>query len=289
LADAPVVRKRAVPAGRPKAPRAAAQKRTARPAPAPRPVLEDEPPSTNYALRLTEGIEDEEPTPLEPPDTFALRLSEALEAINAHHAPPPTPEAAPPPKTPRVNGWLASLDKLPPIRLPIGPAIPWRIGLPLLLALVVGMGLMSRVASQADPQGVKLPAQQTYPAQDAPLFATPVAAQPTPEATPQTQPIGVSDSAASAGFDLGDIAIKLIAVLGLIYASLMLLKRFGVGGMGGNAGGASNGPDVRVLSSIALAPNRSVHVIQVPGKTLLVGATPTSVNLLTELDDEPAS
>jgi flagellar biogenesis protein FliO len=44
---------------------------------------------------------------------------------------------------------------------------------------------------------------------------------------------------------------------------------------------------VRVVSSIALAPNRSVHVIQVPGgKTLLVGATPTAVNLLAELPTE---
>jgi len=295
LADAPVVRKRAVPAARPKAPRAAAPKRTA---PA-RPPLEDEAPTTNYALRLTEGLEDEEPTVAEAPDTFALRLSQALEAINSHHAPNPSeptpPQLEEPSRTPRalgLNGWLASLDKLPPIRLPIGPAIPWRIGLPLLLALMVFMGVtsvMGRSASQSDPVGVKLPAQQTYPAQDAPLFATPVAIQPTPEATPQST-IGVSDSAASSGFDLGDIAIKLIAVLGLAYASLMLLKRFGVGGMGSSPRGSNNGPDVRVLSSIALAPNRSVHVIQVPGgKTLLVGATPTTVNLLTELDDEPAS
>jgi flagellar biogenesis protein FliO len=275
LADAPIARKRAVPAARPKAPRAAPKRPT---------VLEDEAPTTNYALRLTEGL-DEEPTVAEAPDTFALRLSQALDAINSHHTPPPTPEPAPSPETPRVNGWLASLEKLPPIRLPIGPAIPWRIGLPLLVALVVGMGLMSRAASQADPQGVKLPAQQTYPVQqEAPLFATPVAAQPTPQPTPQT--IGVSDTAANSGFDLGDVAIKLIAVLGLAYASLMLLKRFGVGGMGGSSRGSGDDPDLRVLTSIALAPNRSVHVIQVPGgKTLLVGATPTSVNLLTELDD----
>ena len=39
-----------------------------------------------------------------------------------------------------------------------------------------------------------------------------------------------------------------------------------------------------MISSVALAPNRSVHVLRLPtGKTVLVGATPNSVNLLTEI------
>jgi flagellar biogenesis protein FliO len=37
---------------------------------------------------------------------------------------------------------------------------------------------------------------------------------------------------------------------------------------------------------LALAPNRSVHVIKVPGgRTLLVGATPNAVNLIADLGE----
>ena len=50
-------------------------------------------------------------------------------------------------------------------------------------------------------------------------------------------------------------------------------------------------PAMRVVASLALAPNRSVHVLKVPGgKTLLLGATPNQVNLIADLgelaDDE---
>jgi flagellar biogenesis protein FliO len=190
---------------------------------------------------------------------------------------------------------LQALDRLPPIRLPIGPAIPWRLGLPALVALVVVMGLMGRTAGASDTQGVQLPAQQTYAVpREEPLFAD---ATPTAVATPASdvsasQPIGVQEPA-GLGFDFVDIGIKLIAVLGLAYGSLLLLKKVGVGGTGSVSGAGAPGPSVRVTSSIALAPNRSIHVIRVPGgKTLLVGATPNAVNLLSDLgelaeDDTP--
>jgi flagellar biogenesis protein FliO len=45
---------------------------------------------------------------------------------------------------------------------------------------------------------------------------------------------------------------------------------------------------VRVVASLLLAPNRSVHVLKVPGgKTLLVGATPNQVNLIADLGEIP--
>lgn len=292
MAEAPVTRKRAVPAARPKA---APKRRVAQP-------IEDEPQTPNYALRLTEGIEDAR-------DTFSLKLNEALEAINAANgvkrAAPAEPEVAVAP-TGGLRSWLAALDKLPPIRLPIGPPIPWRLGLPALVALVVVMGMMSRSAGAADSAGVQLPAQQTYPVQqEAPLFAKPQLAAdntssdisdtssttpapaPTVATPPPAQPIGVSEPAGVGGFDLMDLGIKLVAVLGLAYGSLMLLKKLGYGGAGSAVRATGSSQDVRVVSSIALAPNRSVHVIQVPGgKTLLVGATPTAVNLLAELPTE---
>jgi flagellar biosynthetic protein FliO len=159
--------------------------------------------------------------------------------------------------------------------------------LPALVALVVLMGVVSRSASSTDSPGVQLPAQQTYPVQqDSPLFAKP---QPTqtadaPPSQPQPQTLGVQD-APSLGFDLTDIGLKLVVVLALAYGSLMLLRRMGIGGSG-SAKGNGPVPAMRVVSSLALAPNRSVHVIKVPGgRTLLVGATPNSVNLLSDLGD----
>ena len=304
MAETPA-RKRPVSASRSvAAKRPAARTPRAGRATAARSVLEDEAPSTNYALRLTEGLEEDSVTPvsqrptrgLRPAaiakadaptdDSFALRLSQALEAISAAQT---EKQPTPPPATEKKS-FVETLNALPPIRLPIGPAIPWRIGLPLFVAAIVLMGLMSRVAVHADNPGVQLPAQQTYPVQqEAPLFAKPqatdvpvtdvVAAPPA-----QQQPLGVQDPG-GLGIDLVDLGVKLIAVLALAYGSLMVLKKFGIGGGSSVRGGA--GPSVRVISSLALAPNRSVHVVEVPGgKTLLIGATPNSVNLLADLSDE---
>jgi len=198
-------------------------------------------------------------------------------------------------------GGLKALDALPPIRLPIGPAIPWRLGLPLLAAAVAVVAFMSRPSGHADAQGVRLPAQDTYAVQqEAPLFTNAAQAQGStpapasasaPAAVTAAQPaLGVQDPG-GLGFDAADIAFKLIAVLALAYGSLYLLKRFSVGG---NAAAKSGGtPGMRIVSSLALAPNRSVHVLKVPGgKTLLVGATPNQINLIAELgelaeDDSP--
>src|SRR5207244_6879819 len=163
------------------------------------------------------------------------------------------------------------------------PAIPWRLGLPVLIALVVVMGVMSRSSARADTQGVQLPAQQTYPVQnEAPLFTN--SQQADPPQVPTAQPLGLPESSGP-GFDFFDIGIKLAAVLGLAYGSLLLLKRAGIGGgSAGRSGGTNQG--MRVVSSLVLAPNRTVHVIKVAGgRTLLIGATPNAVNLLADLGD----
>jgi flagellar biogenesis protein FliO len=164
--------------------------------------------------------------------------------------------------------------------------------LPALVAIVVGMLLIGRPSSAADTQGVQLPAQQSYAVQqEAPLFAKAQPTETTESPAAPNQSIGVQD-ASGLGFDLADIGLKLIVVLALAYGSLMLLKRAGFGG-DGSAGSGGPTPVMRVVSSLALAPNRSVHVIKVPGgKTLLVGATPSAVNLLADLgeladDDTP--
>jgi flagellar biogenesis protein FliO len=83
-----------------------------------------------------------------------------------------------------------------------------------------------------------------------------------------------------------DVGIKMFAVLALAYGSMLLLKR---AGFGSAAGAVKNGASIqgmRVVSTLVLAPNRSVHVLKVPGsKLLLVGATPNQINLIAELGD----
>jgi flagellar biogenesis protein FliO len=261
-------------------------------------AIEPDEPTTNYALRLTEGVDQPStsvrrglraPVPEQAEgDSFALRLNDALAAINAAQTDAPALDGAPTPiPNGGLRGWLAALDKLPPIRLPIGPAIPWRLGLPALVAVVVLMAVVSRPSAKADaPAAQQLPTQQTYPVQDtAPLFARPEAqVQPaeTPTAAP---PLGIQDSS-PLGFDYVDLGVKLLVVLALAYGSLMLLKRAGIGGGGASSRGGAMGQGVRVVSSLALAPNRSVHVIKVPGgRTLLVGATPNAVNLIADLGE----
>ena len=278
--------------------------RVPRPAPIKAPissaVLDDDAPSSNYALRLTEALEAISAAQTPPP----LPLGEAARSAgegsvrdfnvreNTHPSPQPSPRGR--------GSFFSSLEKLPPIRLPIGPPIPWRLGLPALLAMVVLMGVMSRSSAHADSPGVQLPAQQTYPVQqEAPLFTNALQAQAsndeqttatntlqtqTPPQAPAAAPLGTQDPG-GLGFDVFDIGIKLAAVLGLAYGSLMLLKRAGIGGgSAGRSGGTNQG--MRVVSSLVLAPNRTVHVIKVAGgRTLLIGATPNAVNLLADLGD----
>jgi flagellar biogenesis protein FliO len=280
--------------------------------------LEADTPAKNYALHLTESAEDvvednfarrrredsagddtfarrmSEDSAGD--DTFARRMSEALRAIKAAQETPEKDAVEPrsggrAPVANAVGKWLKALDKMPPIRLPVGPAVPWRVGLPALIAVVGVMVFLGRPSARADAQPVHLlPAQETYAVQqEAPLFANSANAQTDPSAAqpvaaPTPQPIGVSDPA-TGSFDFVDIVFKLIAVLALAYGSMMLLKRAGIGGgTAARAGGSLQG--MRVISTLALAPNRSVHVLKVPGgKTLLVGATPNAVNLIADLGE----
>jgi flagellar biogenesis protein FliO len=190
-----------------------------------------------------------------------------------------TPTRSTPPRTFAAR-WLSAIDALPPIKLPIGPAIPWRFGLPAVVALVVCMALLSRPTAHAEGGSTfRLPAEsETYAVtQDAPLFANSQA-----DKTPPAQPIGVAEPPAL-GVDVLDLTLKLVAVLALAYGSLTLLKRARVGG-GSTAASGGSLEGLRIISTLSLAPNRSVHVVRAPGgKTLLLGATPGQVNLIADL------
>jgi flagellar biogenesis protein FliO len=97
---------------------------------------------------------------------------------------------------------------------------------------------------------------------------------------------GVAEPPGSA-LDPLDLTLKLLFVLALAYGSLALLKRATHGGWT-SRGGLPPSEALRVLSTLTLAPNRTVHVVRAPGgKTLLLGATPSHVNLIADLGDVP--
>lgn len=76
-----------------------------------------------------------------------------------------------------------------------------------------------------------------------------------------------------------DVVAKTALVLAVLYAALWLLRRYYLRG-----GAARNGTSLLVLQSAQLGPGRSLHLIGVGGKTLLVGSTSQQISLIAEVD-----
>ncbi len=78
-----------------------------------------------------------------------------------------------------------------------------------------------------------------------------------------------------------DMGLKLLLVIGLVYATLAGLKWLQKGKNTSGTGGAT----IQVLETVGLAPGRTLHLVVVGEKTLLIGATEQQVGLITELAD----
>jgi flagellar biosynthetic protein FliO len=65
-------------------------------------------------------------------------------------------------------------------------------------------------------------------------------------------------------------------VIGLLYLSLAVLKRW-------QAGGARH-RRLETLETLRLSPRQAVHLIRIDGRTLLVGASDAQINLLAQVD-----
>jgi flagellar biogenesis protein FliO len=77
------------------------------------------------------------------------------------------------------------------------------------------------------------------------------------------------------------LILKLGLVLGLVYVSmagLRWLKQNKVNGLGSSH-------TIRVLETTGLGPNQALHLVVVGEKTLLIGATPQHLALISELAD----
>jgi flagellar biosynthetic protein FliO len=78
---------------------------------------------------------------------------------------------------------------------------------------------------------------------------------------------------------------SLAAVLGLMVGVVFLLKKF----VYGTGAPSAAQVDITVLGSRSLSPKKSISVVRVMGKVLVVGLSEQGMSLLTELENEEAA
>ena len=79
-----------------------------------------------------------------------------------------------------------------------------------------------------------------------------------------------------------DLILKLLLVLGLIYLTVKVWKRFVNRGI--HLGGREN--LINVLETSHLAQNQTLHLVEVGNKILLLGSTANQVTLISDVSDE---
>lgn len=72
---------------------------------------------------------------------------------------------------------------------------------------------------------------------------------------------------------------KLAVVVALAYGTIYALKKLNVGALKRSESGL-----IKVVENATLGANRSLHVVRVGDKTILVASTPGQINLLAEVD-----
>ncbi len=83
---------------------------------------------------------------------------------------------------------------------------------------------------------------------------------------------------------LAGMIVKLALVIGLIYLAIKALRSYVYKGQGAFA---AKKP-VSLLGSLNLSPNKTVYVLEVGRKILVVGGTQNQLSLLTEIQDQEA-
>jgi flagellar protein FliO/FliZ len=98
-------------------------------------------------------------------------------------------------------------------------------------------------------------------------------------AAPELSPLPGSDVASAARS-----LVAVFVVLGLVALCAWLVRRGALGALGRKSPSA-----VRVETAVPLGERRSLMVVAVEGRRLLLGITPQQVTLVTELRGEPAA
>lgn len=91
-----------------------------------------------------------------------------------------------------------------------------------------------------------------------------------------------SGAAEAVGSGYGEMLVGSLVVLGLVCLVAWVVVRFGVRRLWSpRAGGVLD-----VVARVPLEPRRSLYVVEVGGKTLLVGTSEMGLSVLSELDGE---
>lgn len=88
------------------------------------------------------------------------------------------------------------------------------------------------------------------------------------------------------GSNVGLIAYawRVALVFALLFTAVFALRRWGGQGTMKSPRGR-----LHIVESVAVGPQRHLHIVEVEGRRFLLGVTPQSVTFLTELDSEAAS
>lgn len=156
-------------------------------------------------------------------------------------------------------------------RLAVARGVPSRVGLPAGRSRLLAIAAVALVALSAMPA---LTGSGGHAASALDALAARPAAPVAPVAVPAStlDPLG-----GVAGLNPIDLVAKALLVLGLLYLTLMLLRRL----QGGQATGSSR---LGVLETRPLGPKASIHLVAVGDRRLVVGLTPGGMVALAELD-----
>jgi len=99
---------------------------------------------------------------------------------------------------------------------------------------------------------------------------------------PGSQALFSSSAKRGSGYSLMsalDLALKLVLVLILAYVCMLGLKKFSQRRIAASGKGAS----LRVMDTIGLAPNRQLHIVALGDRAFLIGSTPDSISLISDV------
>jgi len=105
---------------------------------------------------------------------------------------------------------------------------------------------------------------------------TPVSPPKTDTLSATTPALGLTDSVLPSLTRLG---LSLLAIVAIIYATVFLMKK-----LSGNKIG--RGRTIQIIEQTYLAPKKSVCLLKLADRVVLVGITENNISLLTELDCE---
>jgi flagellar biosynthetic protein FliO len=119
------------------------------------------------------------------------------------------------------------------------------------------------------------------------LFAFP-ASQPIDavQQAPSAQPIPSTQQVPTVESDYGSMLLKMIISVALVCLLAYAILRWGLGRLVGAT--PANG-EMEILSQLGLGPNRSIMVVRVGPRFLVIGSTETGISLLSELSSEEAA